>query len=74
MLHPNQVAIDYIWERFSETAISEESHSIMEEVKSIQKGLQHRPFNSSSQSHIKFEEKLGEKITKLVSQYSFMKF
>lgn len=74
MLHPNQVAIDYIWERFSETAISEENHSIMEEVKSIQKGLQHRPFNSSSQSHIKFEEKLGEKITKLVSQYSFMKF
>jgi len=74
MLHPNQVAIDYIWERFSETAISEENHSIMEEVKIIQKGLQHRPFNSSSQSHIKFEEKLGEKITKLVSQYSFMKF
>lgn len=74
MLHPNQVAIDYIWERFSETTISEENHSIMEEVKSIQKGLQHRPFNSSSENHIKFEEKLGEKITKLVSQYSFMKF
>jgi hypothetical protein len=74
MLHPNHVAIDYIWERFSETTISEENHSIMEEVKSIQKGLQHRPFNSSSENHIKFEEKLGEKITKLVSQYSFMKF
>ncbi|MBA4317383.1 MAG: GSCFA domain-containing protein [Flavobacterium sp.] len=74
MLHPSQVAIDYIWERFSETVIAEESHSIMEEVGSIQKGLQHRPFNPSSESYIKFEERLGEKITKLVSQYSFMKF
>lgn len=74
MLHPNRVAIDYIWERFSETAISGESHSIMEEVHGIQKGLQHRPFNPSAESHIKFEEILGEKITKLVSQYSFMKF
>ena len=74
MLHPNQVAIDYIWERFSETTISGESYSIMDEVHSIQKGLQHRPFNPSTESHIKFKEKLGEKITKLVSQYSFMKF
>ena len=74
MLHPNQVAIDYIWERFSETNISGESYSIMDEVHSIQNGLKHRPFDPSAESHIKFKEKLGEKITKLVSQYSFMKF
>jgi hypothetical protein len=74
MIHPNPVAIDYIWERFLETNISEESHSIIKEVETIQKGLQHRPFNPSSESHLKFKEKLREKITKLVSQYSFMKF
>jgi hypothetical protein len=74
MLHPNQVAIDYIWERFFQTQIAEEIYPIMEEVCSIQKGLQHRPFNPSSESHLKFKEKLREKITKLVSQYSFMKF
>ena len=74
MLHPNQVAIDYIWERFSETTISGESYSIMDEVHSIQNGLKHRPFDPSAESHIKFKEKLGEKITKLVSQYSFIKF
>jgi len=74
MLHPNPVAIDYIWERFSETNISRESYSIMEEIKSIQKGLTHRPFNPKAESHIKFEEKLAEKITNLVSKYSFIKF
>jgi hypothetical protein len=74
MLHPSQVAIDYIWERFSDTTISEESHSIMEEVETIQKGLAHRPFNPNSESHQQFLSKLQAKSTKLVSQYSFMKF
>jgi len=74
MIHPNCVAIDYIWQRFSETSISEESQSIMKEIETIQKGLAHRPFNTNSESHIKFIEKLDEKITKLVSQYPFISF
>ncbi|TRX03960.1 GSCFA domain-containing protein [Flavobacterium gawalongense] len=74
MLHPNQVAIDYIWKRFKETTISETAFSIMEEVEGIQKSLSHKPFNPDSESHLKFETKLREKITKLVSRYSFIKF
>lgn len=74
MIHPNSIAIDYIWERFSETFIAEESHSIMKEVETIQKGLQHRPFNPNSESHQQFLSKLQDKMAKLVSQYSFMKF
>ena len=74
MLHPNQVAIDYIWKRFKETSISETAFSTMDEVESIQRSLSHKPFNPNSESHLKFESKLKEKITKLVSQYSFMKF
>ena len=74
MLHPNQVAIDYIWHRFKETTISEDSFNTMDEVESIQKGLLHRAFNPQSESHLKFLTKLNEKITKLETQYPFMKF
>jgi len=74
MLHPSQVAINYIWERFSETWISESAYKTMEDVETIQKGLAHRPFNPDSESHLKFESKLREKITKLEFQYSFIKF
>jgi len=74
MLHPNQIAIDYIWERFSETNISENAFLTMQEVETIQRGLAHRPFNSSSESHLKFENKLAEKIANLVSKYPFIKF
>ena len=71
MIHPNQVAIDYIWQRFSETSISEESHSIMKEVETIQKGLQHRPFNPNSESHQQFLSKLHDKMLKLQKQFPF---
>jgi hypothetical protein len=74
MIHPSQVAIDYIWQRFSETTIAQETHSIMKEVETIQRGLAHRPFNPNAESHQQFLSKLQEKITTLVSQYSFMKF
>jgi hypothetical protein len=74
MLHPNQVAIDYIWKRFKETTISETAFAVMDEVSTIQKSLSHKPFNPNSESHLKFESKVREKITKLENQYSFMKF
>lgn len=74
MLHPNQVAIDYIWKRFRETTILETAFSTMEEVESIQKSIAHRAFNPDSESHLRFKSKLREKISKLESQYSFMKF
>jgi hypothetical protein len=74
MLHPNQIAIDYIWKRFKETTISETAYGTMDEVEGIQKSLSHKPFNPDSESHLKFESKVREKITKLENQYSFMKF
>ena len=74
MLHPNQVAIDYIWKRFKETSVCDIVFGTMDEVENIRKGLFHRPFNPKSESHLKFIAKLNEKITKLETQYPFMKF
>lgn len=72
MLHPSQVAVDYIWERFSETNISEESHSIMQEVETIQRGLAHRAFNPNSQSHQDFLLQLNQKISHMQKKLPFL--
>ena len=74
MLHPNQVAVDYIWKRFSESSISDESQKIMEEVDSIQKSLLHRPFNPNSDNHHKFLKNLNKKIQTLQNQLPFVNF
>jgi hypothetical protein len=74
MLHPSRVAIDYIWERFKETSISETAFSIMDEVETIQKGLAHHPFNSNSESHQHFLSKLQDRITVVQKQFPGIKF
>jgi hypothetical protein len=74
MLHPSRVAIDYIWERFKETSISETTFSIMDEVQTIQKGLAHRPFKSNSESHQQFLSKLQDRITVVQKQFPRIKF
>ena len=74
LLHPNELAIDYIWERFCESYVSESSYKIMEKVESVQKSIAHRPFNSDSESHKKFLDDLNQKMSKLQIEFPFMKF
>ena len=74
MIHPSTVAIDYIWQRFSETSISEESQSIMKEIEIIQKGLAHRAFNPNSESHQQFLSKLKGKMVKIQNQFPRIQF
>lgn len=54
MIHLNQVAIDYIWEKFSEEMIDKESLKLIADVTKIKKAMEHRPFNSASKEHKKF--------------------
>lgn len=74
MVHPNAVAIAYIWEKFKEVWISADAHATMEQVLEIQSGLQHRPFHPESEHHKRFMGSLQEKINKLRIRYPEMKF
>ncbi|KAF2515201.1 GSCFA domain-containing protein [Flavobacterium foetidum] len=74
MLHPNQIAIDYIWKLFSENYIAETEFSIMKEVDEIQKSLRHRSFNPESEQHQKFLAKLQQKINRLGEKLPHIKF
>ena len=74
MLHPNQTAIDYIWIQFFQNYISESQFGLMNEICSIQKGLQHRPFNPNTESHQKFLEATKIKIGKIQEKLQHIHF
>jgi len=74
MVHPSQLAIDYIWEKFKSVWISETAYPTMEDVGAVQKGLQHKPFNPDSEGHLQFKKSLQEKITYLQQYYPHMIF
>lgn len=74
MIHPNLTAINYIWEKFTDSWISEGSKETMKEVLTIQNGINHRPFNLNSVEHQKFLEDLNKKIQLLQVKHSFIHF
>jgi hypothetical protein len=74
MVHPNQIAINYIWERFTQAWITPDAQKTMEQADSIQKGLQHRSFNPESEQHKAFLLKLQDKIKSLKQQYPHISF
>lgn len=70
MIHPNETAIEYIWEQFLKVWISEKTTSTMKEIESIQKGLAHKPFNENSEQHQQFLHSLQQKITTLQKEFN----
>lgn len=70
MVHPNETAVNYIWELFKQVWISENTTSVMKEVEIIQKGLAHKAFNPDSKQHQQFLEDLHLKISTLKEQFN----
>lgn len=74
MLHPNRTAVDYIWEKFQKVWLHEDTQAIMNEVETIQKGIQHRPFNPQSEVHQKFLKQLETKKKHLHNSFPHIQF
>lgn len=58
LLHPTKMAVNYIWERFCEYAISEDSRLRLPVIEQIVTAAEHRPFNPTSQAHKLFCQKM----------------
>ena len=74
MLHPNEVAINYIWEKFKMVWLTEDAFKISETVAAIQAKKAHRPFNPNSEAHQNFLLKLQVDIKDLQDKYPFLNF
>jgi hypothetical protein len=74
MLHLSPVAVDYIFERFCQVAVTEESLKVSKEVVKILKASMHRPFNNSTSEHNKFIQANLLEIDKLTERFPFLNF
>lgn len=72
MIHPGQVAIDYILEKIKNTLISKESLILMEKISKIIKAREHRILHSGSESHMKFVTQNITKINDLTEKYPYI--
>ncbi|HSM64640.1 MAG TPA: GSCFA domain-containing protein [Gillisia sp.] len=74
MLHPNSLAINHIWSRFTEAWVTKQASGMFKNIESIHRGLAHRPFNEKSEKHQVFLRNLNEKIEKLKGEISKVHF
>jgi hypothetical protein len=71
MIHPSSLAIDYIWERFSETFVSKQSKEIMAQWEKILKMLSHRPLQPQSDSYKAFLSQTLLKMEQFRNKFPF---
>ncbi|MEP2281037.1 GSCFA domain-containing protein [Maribacter sp.] len=74
MIHPNEVAIDYIWEKFVEVWIAPNVSTTMKKIEKIQQGVSHRSFNEKSVQHQKFLLKLNVLKSEIQKEYPHIEF
>lgn len=74
MIHPNEVAIDYVWQRFAEVFFDKNTQDLISQIEAIVQASQHRPFHAQSQQHQAFAQQQLAKIKRLEQQYDFLNF
>jgi len=73
MLHPASITIDYIWKKFIEFCMTEETKEIVERVEDVRLQEKHQSLHPNSSEHKLFLENLKEKKKKLMHDYPIIK-
>lgn len=69
MLHPSEVAVDYIWKRFVEAAFSTAARQYLAEWRPIRQALHHRPFNPESAEYQQFLSETQQRLRAFKEKY-----
>lgn len=72
MLHPSEVAVDYIWERFSEAYFTKETMIIKKKLEQLRADLQHRPMFPDSEEYKAFMKSTEIRKENILNEYPFL--
>ena len=72
MLHPTEQAVDYIWERFSDTYFSQSTTDFITEWRPLKQALAHKVLDATSNDFIKFKQSSIEKLNSIAEKYPLL--
>lgn len=73
MIHPNEDAEEYIWNKFTATYCDQETLFFMEKWSAILKAINHKPFNKASENHQRFVQKTIKQLEELSNKFDITK-
>ena len=72
LIHPNKMAIDYIWEKFGDAFFTTNTRVAIKDVSGFQKLLNHRPLNASLKNKAAQFEKLSAEAARIQKKYDVL--
>ncbi len=74
MIHPNEVAVDYVWEAFCQHYFEESTRQLQQKITRIVRAAAHRPFHPATPEHQRFLQQQLEAIDALEAANPFLDF
>jgi hypothetical protein len=72
LVHPNETAIDFVFEKFSDSFFDNSTKEIVSEIKKMIAAVSHKPFFKESEGHKKFITDQLKNIERLIRLYPFL--
>ncbi len=72
MAHPNDMAIDYVWQKFEEVYFSDDTKLINLKLADIHSAYNHKPLNKGTEAFTKFKSTYYKKCETLQTQYPWV--
>lgn len=72
LVHPNEGAVNFVFEKFCDNLLDDSSKKIREEINKILDAAHHKPFAHESAAHQKFIARQIENIQKIENDYPFI--
>lgn len=69
MVHPTEVAEDYIWDKFVNAYLSEEFRGFLTAWEKMRRAIAHRPFHPGSDAHQSFLKTTLQQLQQLADRY-----
>ena len=73
MVHPSQVAVDYIWQRFVDTYMTADTQGEMRTLHQLWLDRQHRFLHPESEEAMKCEQRIAQKMQDLQQKYPWLR-
>jgi len=65
LIHPNKIAVDYIWEAFTRCFFSEETQQILPKIEKIKQLISHRLMHATDEKRLELSNKIIQNIDAL---------
>ena len=74
MLHPSEIAVDYIWNKFQQTYFTTETKSLVNRIEKFKTMLNHRPLHQDTKEYEAFQASVERNRQQLIDEFPFLKW